>query len=120
MARKFLIVCLSTIASLLCIGSAAVADLVLSEGGATGQWYNPERNGEGFFIEIIDTGIGNQIGIAMYSYDADGEALWVVGNVAVDPDDEVVKIPVSQFDGPVWGPGYDPADLNQAIWFHMG
>lgn len=91
--------------------SAAWADLVLSEGGPTGQWFNPERNGEGFYIEIIE-GPPMQIGIAMYSYDENGDPLWVVGNVAIDTDDEIVGIPVFEFNGPVWGAGYDPADLN--------
>lgn len=87
------------------------ADLVLSEGGPSGQWFNPERNGEGFYVEIIDAS-PMQIGVAMYSYDANGDPLWVVGNVAIDNDDEIVEIPVFEFNGPVWGPGYDPDDLN--------
>ena len=112
MTRKFLIVCLCTIASLFCFSSAAVADLVLAEGGPTGQWYNPERNGEGFYIEIIE-GSPMQIGIAMYSYDANGNPLWLVGNIAIGTDDQSADIPVFQFDGPKWGPGYDPGDLNR-------
>ncbi len=91
--------------------SGALAGLVLSDGGPTGQWFNPQRSGEGFFIEIIK-GNPMQIGIAMYSFDADGDPLWVVGNVAIDANDEIVGIPVFEFNGPVWGPGYDPDDLN--------
>ena len=113
MTRKFLIVCLCTIASLFCFSSAAVADLVLADGGSTGQWWNPDRNGEGFFIEIIDSGSSNQIGIAMYSFDENGDALWVVGNVPISPGATTVAIPVFRFSGPSWGPDYDPADLNR-------
>ena len=91
--------------------SGAMANLVLSEGGPTGQWFNPERNGEGFYIEIIE-GSPMQIGVAMYSFNAQGEPLWVVGNVAIDANDEVVGIPVFEFNGPVWGSGYDSDDLN--------
>ena len=91
--------------------SGALANLVLSEGGPTGQWFNPERNGEGFYIEIIE-GSPMQIGVAMYSYNAQGEPLWVVGNVAIGANDEVVGIPVFEFNGPVWGSGYDSDDLN--------
>ena len=112
MTRKFLIVCLCTIASLFCFSSAAVADLVLADGGPTGQWWNPDRNGEGFFIEIIE-GPPMQIGIAMYSYDAAGKPLWLVGNIEIGTDDQSADIPVFQFDGPKWGPGYDPGDLNR-------
>jgi hypothetical protein len=109
---KKVLIAISFLSLLLCFCTSAFANLVLSEGGPTGQWFNPARNGEGFFIEIIDTGSGNQIGVAMYSYDADGDPLWVVGNVAIEANDEIVGIPVFEYNGPVWGPGYDPADLN--------
>lgn len=89
----------------------ASADLILADGGPTGQWFNPQRNGEGFYIEIIE-GSPMQIGIAMYSFDAEGDPLWIVGNVAIDANDKIANIPVSEFDGPVWGPGFDPDDLN--------
>jgi hypothetical protein len=32
-------------------------------------------------------GSSNQIGIAMYSFDENGDALWVVGNVPISPSD---------------------------------
>lgn len=98
--------------SLFLVFSAGVlADLVLFEGGPSGQWFNPDRSGEGFFVEIIE-GNPTQIGVAMYSFDADGNPLWLVGNVSIDANDEIIAIPVFQFNGPVWGPGYDPGDLN--------
>jgi hypothetical protein len=77
MKKTFIVI--SILSLVLCYSTSALANLVLSEGGATGQWYNPARNGEGFYIEIIDTVSGNQIGVAMYSYDADGDQLWVFG-----------------------------------------
>jgi hypothetical protein len=110
---KKTLIAISILSLLLCFCTSAFANLVLSEGGPTGQWYNPARDGEGFFIEIIDTGSGNQIGIAMYSYDENGDPLWVVGNVAIGANDEIVGIPVFEFNGPVWGPGYDMGDLNR-------
>ena len=91
----------------------ALANLVLADGGPTGQWWNPARDGEGFFIEIIDSGSSNQIGVAMYTFDADGDPLWIVGNVAIGPNDEIANIPVFEFNGPSWGAGYDPGDLNR-------
>ena len=53
-----------------------------------------------------------QFGVAMYSYDADGVPLWVVGTVGIDDDAEMAVVPVAEFDGPSWGSGYDEADLN--------
>ena len=96
--------------------SGAMADLDLYEGGATGQWWNPAREGEGFFIEIINVGGAKQVGIAMYSFDDSGDPLWLVGNVAIEPGDEIVGIPVFQFDGPSWGSDYDAGDLNRTTF----
>ena len=100
------------VAPLVVFSTATKADLILSEGDATGQWYNPTRNGEGFFVEII-AGEPQQISIAMYSFDNEGNPLWAAGNVPITSDQQTVEIPLFLFDGPMWGSAYDPADLNQ-------
>jgi hypothetical protein len=110
--RKHLIL-FSILGLLISFSTSTLADLVLADGEATGQWFNPERSGEGFYIEIINTGGNQQIGVAMFTFDDSGDPLWVSGNVAIGPNDEVVGIPVFRFDGPVWGPGFDSDDLNQ-------
>ena len=92
------------------VGSAQ-ADLNLANGSATGQWWNPARDGEGFYIEIIQ-GSPMQIGVAMYSYDAQGKQLWLVGNIAIAEGDVGATVPVFLIEGPVWGTGYDPADKS--------
>jgi hypothetical protein len=33
--------------------------------------------------------------------------------VAIGPSDKSAEIPVSQFDGPVWGAGFNTDDLNE-------
>lgn len=107
MIFKSLAVCLTLLFS-----TSVLADLILAEGKPTGQWYNPDRDGEGFFVEIVNTGGNLQVSVAMYSYDDQGEQLWVVGNVPIDADDTVATVTVFQIDGPVWGSGFDPADKN--------
>jgi hypothetical protein len=111
--RKYAVACICIIASLMFFSTSTFADLVLAKGEATGQWYNPERSGEGFYVEIINTGGNQQIGVAMFTFDDNGDPLWVSGNVAIGPNDEVVSIPVFRFDGPMWGPDFDSDDLNQ-------
>jgi hypothetical protein len=101
-----------TICALFSFSTPVFADLILAEGKPTGQWFNPERGGEGFFVEIISTGSTNQISIAMFTYDASGKQLWIMGNVGIGANDESVAVPVFVFDGPSWGDGYDVDDLN--------
>ena len=112
MYTKILKSCSFVCVSLLFLAGNAMADLIIAEGKPTGQWFNPDRDGEGFYVEVIDSGETAQLGIAMYSYDAEGRQLWVVGNAPVGAGATAVTVPVVQIDGPVWGSGYDPADLN--------
>jgi hypothetical protein len=93
------------------VGSAQ-ADLNLANGFAPGQWWNPERDGDGFFVEVIGEGENLQISVAMYSYDEAGNQLWLVGNVPIAQGDIGATVPVFLIEGPVWGTGYDPADKN--------
>lgn len=97
---------------LMLFSSHIMADLVLSEGGATGAWYNSNRSGEGIYVEIIKIGDGNGVSLAMYSFDENGNQLWLTGTVEIDPSDEVAAVEMFQYDGPVWGPDFDPGDLN--------
>ena len=106
--------CLLAVISIFCglmlFSVSTLADLILAEGKATGQWYNPARDGEGFYVEVVGEGDNIQIAIAMYSYDSEGEQLWVVGNVPISADATVATVPLFLIEGPVWGSGYDPAD----------
>jgi len=94
------------------IGSAQ-ADLRLGDATSTGQWFNPARNGEGFWIEISSNTSGDQtISVAMYSFDENGNQLWLVGSVGIAAGDIGATIPVILVEGPVWGVAYDPADQD--------
>lgn len=69
------LVFVSILSLLLCFSTSVLADLLLSEGKPTGQWYNPQRSGEGFYIEVIYTGGNQQIGVAMFTFDDNGDQL---------------------------------------------
>jgi hypothetical protein len=101
---------IGAVASLVFVSGNAVAGLNLANGYATGQWYNQQRDGEGFFVEVIGEGENLQISVAMYSYNEQGEQLWLVGNVPIASGDVVATVPVFLIEGPVWGTAYDPAD----------
>lgn len=106
------IVIIALLASSLCFAQASI-----SEGGVSGQWYNASRDGEGLFVEIVDTGNGGQqISVAWFTYDLDGFQMWLVGNVVLDGDPTSVTIPVVVTNGPKFGQDYDMADLNRVSW----
>ena len=105
------LLCFAILFLLFCSG--AQADLNLADGTASGQWYNPARDGEGFVVEIIGEGDNLQISVTMYSWDESGNQLWVAGNVPISNGDIGATIPVFQVEGPAWGTqGFDPSDRD--------
>ena len=112
MTSKLILTCIRAAFCLAILTGSAHAQLNLANGYASGQWYNPARDGEGFYIEVIGEGDNLQIAVAMYSYDADGNQLWLVGNAAIADGDTLATVPVVLIEGPVWGTGYDPADRD--------
>jgi len=62
-----------------CLGAANEPPPPLPDprGAISGSWYNPAQSGHGLHIERLEDG---RVGLAWYTYSADGRPLWVVGN----------------------------------------
>jgi hypothetical protein len=80
----------------------------------TGSWYLPARDGEGYNIEIIGNELDPQLLAYFYTYDEDGNQMWLVGSGPANGDTAVVPVQVTS--GPVYGAGYDPADVLREDW----
>jgi len=100
----------------LLISSNALADLTLADGGASGQWFNASRDGEGIYVEIVAAGSGTQISAAWFTYDQNGDQMWLVGNKSINQTQTIVTFPVFVLDGPVFRPNYDLDDVNRVEW----
>ena len=94
-----------------------MANLILADGGATGQWFNLERDGEGVFVEIVENSNGSKvIAISWFTYDQVGEQMWLTGQAEIGEDDRVTSVSVTITDGPIFGPEYNSDDLNSEFW----
>lgn len=80
----------------------------------TGSWYLPARDGEGYNIEIIGSSLDPQLLAYFYTYDEDGNQMWLVGSGPANGDTAVVPVQVTS--GPVYGAGYDPDDVLREDW----
>ena len=80
----------------------------------TGSWYDPARDGEGYNIEITGSSLDPQVLAYFYTYDENGDQMWLVGSGPADGDTAVV--PVQLISGPVYGDGYDPDDRVIQDW----
>lgn len=100
----------------LLVSSFCVADVALRSGGVSGQWYNPAREGEGLFVEIVEAGANQQFAVSWFTYDESGNQMWLVGNVVMEGDPTSIVVPVVVTNGPMFGPDYDPSVLNRTSW----
>ena len=82
--------------------------------GITGSWYDPERDGEGYNIEIWGDDLDPQVLAYFYTYDEAGNQMWLVGSGPANGDTAVVPVQVTS--GPVYGAGYDPDDVLREDW----
>ena len=112
--QKFLFSAVAVLSIL--ISTACFAQVSFSDGGLSGQWYNPSRAGEGLFLEVVRTDSGQQISIAWFTYDNEGFQMWLVGNVVLAGDPTSLTIPVVVTNGAKFGPNFNPDDVNRATW----
>jgi hypothetical protein len=80
-------------------------------GAMSGTWWAGfERDGEGWLIDAA----ANVFVAAMYTYDGAGNQAWLIGTGNADGD--MVSTAVEITDGPAFGSGYNPDDVNRAAW----
>jgi hypothetical protein len=79
--------------------------------GISGTWYDTERNGEGFMVDIAAEGI---VVVSFYTYDTMGNQLWLIGNGLVNGNTFDINLEIT--DGALWGDAFNPADVNRDDW----
>jgi len=93
------------------VSPETLGDPFVIEPGTSSAWYDPERNGEGFMLEILD---GNRAVMYWFTYDDGGEQDWYVaegevrGNRILFPD--LLRVSGGEF-----GPGFEPDDVVRTV-----
>ena len=77
----------------------------------SGTWWNPDRAGEGF---MIDVGNAGKIAISFYTYNNAGQQMWLIGPGQVDGGVAVVDFYFAE--GGIYGSGFDPDLVNEVRW----
>ncbi len=80
--------------------------------GIGGAWYNADRSGEGFQLQILD---GDRALMTWFTYDKDGNQLWLIGTGPVNGNQIDITDTVSTSGG-VFGPGFDPGRVERIPW----
>lgn len=85
--------------------------------GHSGHWYDPNRSGEGWVLEVLD---GQRAGLYWYTYDEQGRQRWMIalGSIEEDAGGEYLDFPsLLVTRGGRFGPGFDPAQVQRE---HVG
>ena len=91
------------------------ADLNIFEGGASGEYYDPERDLEGFFVEVDEQDSGRAIVVTWYTYDL-GRQMWLAGNAPLTDGAESVEVPMEVFSGTDFGAAFVTREVERQDW----
>ncbi len=80
--------------------------------GISGQWYDPDANGQGWFLEEHASG---RVFMAWYTYDDGGDQAWIVGEGEMI-DRELVVDELLMPSGTNFGEAFDPDAVDQRHW----
>lgn len=96
----------------LCLGLAATsahAEILLNN-EIDGHWWNPGQAGRGVLVDFIETGAGEGVFFgAVYSFDADGNPVWVtIQSNPVSNTTNVIPAQIGRTVGGSFGDDHDP------------
>lgn len=81
-----------------------LGDPFVIESGTSAAWFDIERNGEGFMLELL---AGNRAVMYWFTYDGEGAQDWYMAEGAISGN--AIDFPeMVQVSGGVFGPGFDP------------
>jgi len=80
------------------------------EPGTSSAWFDTERNGEGFMLEILS---GNRAVMYWFTYDEDGNQDWYIAQGTIRGN-RIVFPELIQASGGEFGPGFDPDKVTRS------
>jgi predicted alpha/beta superfamily hydrolase len=80
-------------------------------GVVSGSWWSAARGGEGQFIKFETVGVRNVVSVAYFTYTADGNATWLVGNADLAIGARSVTVPLITGSGARFGSAFRAADV---------
>lgn len=82
----------------------------------SGTWYPPDRNGEGFVLQILENGTALALWFTYPPTGAPGQQAWVYADSGRIEGDRVRFTEAFTTRGPRFGPGFDPSRTQLLPW----
>ncbi len=93
----------------------AAAHAITITGAFTGAWFDENDPGQGFLIQIVEVEGELTAVVYWFTFDADGNQVWLVGSAPVDGDQ--VTLTMLLFEGGVLSLGdFDPSQVTFSEW----
>lgn len=89
----------------------APARAALIDADASGNWYIPAQSGHGLQIEVLDL---SQAVVAWYTFDTDGDPLWLFGTGEIEGD--TLRAELHHFRGTSFPPDFEAEDIEGQVW----
>ena len=96
------------------IPGSAPLERLIRHAYVAGAWYNPQRSGEGFLVEVLDDGRGVAYWFGYRADDASRQS-WLVGTGTFQGNTLLVP-EVLQPVGGGFGNAFNPAAVNHVVW----
>src|SRR5687767_3208024 len=82
----------------------------------SGSWYSPERNGEGFTLQVLDNGTAHAIWFTYPPAGSSAQQAWIYAAGGRIEGDRIIFEDAITTRGPRFGAAYDPAQLQALPW----
>jgi hypothetical protein len=82
----------------------------------SGSWYSPDRNGEGFTLQVLDNGTAHALWFTYPPAGSTAQQAWIYASAGRIDGDRIVFDNAITTRGPRFGAGYDPAQLQLLPW----
>ena len=83
----------------------------------TGSWYDPNRSGEGYIIEVLEN---DQVVLLWYTYDLEGNHMWLIDSSgSITETEQGIALDfnnVVKTQGPIFGNNFNTNDLETIPW----
>jgi hypothetical protein len=84
-------------------------------GSQSGVYYNPDRDGEGFYLVVGTIGERQVFSATWFTY-VDGQQLWLVGSVDLDAGADVAVVDLLETSGTGFGDAFNAAEVQASLW----
>lgn len=85
------------------------------KGSLSGSWYDRDRSGEGFLIEVAKNADGHMLVLYWFTH-LEGEPYWLLGVAGFNPGKREITVPLYEYSGTGFGSNFNPEEITEAPW----